>query len=357
MVTGGAGFIGSAVIRQLINVHDFEVINLDKLTYAANLDNLKSISNHSSYYFEKIDICDSKKVKDALRKYSPNVILNLAAESHVDRSIDTPAKFVETNIIGTYNLLEASLEHFQSINSQEQNKFRFHHVSTDEVFGSLNFSDSAFSLSSPYKPRSPYSASKAASDHLVMAWHHTFGLPIILSNSSNNYGPFQYPEKLIPLIITRALEGAPLPVYGRGENIRDWLYIDDHTDALIKVITHGQIGETYLIGGDSELSNIYVVETICKFLDEALPDSKYIPHKNLISFVDDRPGHDLRYALDITKTKQKLGWTPKYSFEVGLKKTIYWYINNKEWWMPLFKKFAHNQQLRSDTSKYKKVGY
>jgi len=330
IVTGGAGFIGSAVLRKLIRDKDTKVINIDKLTYAGNLESLSKITNSLNYHFEEVDICNSVEIIRIFNQYQPDAILHLAAESHVDRSIDGPSEFIQTNIVGTYTLLEAARNYWLQLNKKKAGDFRFHHVSTDEVFGSLGKSG-YFTEDSSYQPNSPYSASKASSDHLVRAWHHTYGLPVLITNSSNNYGPFQFPEKLIPLVILNALEGKPLPVYGKGENIRDWLFVEDHANALLAVLENGKVGETYNIGGNNEHTNISVVETICEILDEIMPDSRYVPHASLITFVQDRPGHDLRYAIDAEKIKRDLKWMPDASFESGLRKTVKWYLDNHTW--------------------------
>lgn len=331
IVTGGAGFIGSAVIRYLINETDTQVLNVDKLTYAGNLDSLSSVSNSPRYHFAQIDICNAPALQQAFAQFQPNAIMHLAAESHVDRSIDGPAEFINTNIVGTYTLLETTRSYWQSLNSATQAQFRFHHVSTDEVYGSLGKSG-LFTEITSYQPNSPYSASKAASDHLVRAWHHTYKLPVVTTNCSNNYGPYQFPEKLIPLIILNALEGKSLPVYGKGENVRDWLYVDDHAHALCLVLEHGQVGETYNIGGHNEKTNLEVVQTLCSILDEVQPTSPHKPHSQLITFVTDRPGHDLRYAIDASKIQQALGWKPQETFDTGLRKTVQWYLDNHDWW-------------------------
>lgn len=327
LITGGAGFIGSAVVRYLIEKTEHEVLNYDKLTYAGSLDNVKSVSGNSRYKFIKGDVCDSKLFFQTLIDFKPDKIMHLAAESHVDRSISGPSDFITTNIIGTYAILEESLRYFQSLDINKKKTFLFHHVSTDEVYGELG-EEGYFTENSPYDPSSPYSASKAASDHLVRAWGRTFKLPIIITNCSNNYGPYHFPEKLIPLVITKAKNGEPIPVYGNGENVRDWLYVEDHASALIKVVTEGAVNETYNIGGESERKNIEVVRTICKIMDELLPNSQHVPHEKLITFVNDRAGHDFRYAIDCSKLKNNLGWAPSVKFEEGLRNTVSWFINN-----------------------------
>lgn len=333
LVTGGAGFIGSAVIRHIIKNTRDEVVNLDKLTYAGNLESLAEVSDSSRYAFEQVDICNRTEVERVLKEHQPDAIMHLAAESHVDRSIDGPADFIETNIVGTYTLLEAVRQYWQALEAKRRHNFRFHHISTDEVYGDLDGSENLFTEQTPYAPSSPYSASKASSDHLVRAWHRTYGLPVVVTNCSNNYGPYHFPEKLIPLVILNALEGKPLPVYGKGEQIRDWLYVEDHARALYKVLTKGSIGETYNIGGHNEKRNIDVVEAICNLLEELAPDkSSGSGHYNdLITFVSDRPGHDLRYAIDASKIQKELGWVPAETFETGLRKTVKWYLNNLEW--------------------------
>ena len=330
LVTGGAGFIGSAVIRQLIRNTNYSVINLDKLTYAGNLENLDGVSSSTRYFFEKVDICDAHELTRVFKAHKPDAVMHLAAESHVDRSIDKPAAFVETNIIGTYTLLNVSLQHWKSLSPEKQKKFRFHHISTDEVFGDLPSDPSIlFTENTPYAPSSPYSATKASSDHIVRAWYRTYGLPILITNCSNNYGPYHFPDKLIPLMILNALEGKPLPVYGDGNQIRDWLYVEDHATALIKVITCGRVGSTYNIGGHNEMKNIEVVNMLCDLLNELAPrDNNY---KDLITFVNDRPGHDLRYAIDASKIQNELGWCPNETFETGLRKTVKWYLENLDW--------------------------
>ncbi len=334
MVTGGCGFIGSAVCRHLI-AEGHKVVNVDKLTYAGNPQSLRSIADHPDYHFLHADIADSAAIAAALREYRIEAIMNLAAESHVDRSIDGPAAFVETNVVGTFRLLQTALDYWRELEGARRGDFRFHHVSTDEVFGDLPFDDSLFTETTPYAPSSPYSASKAASDHFVHAWHRTYGLPVVISNCSNNYGPFHFPEKLIPLTILNALEGRPLPVYGRGENVRDWLFVEDHARALALVITRGRIGESYNIGGNEERTNLAVVEAICDALDARQPLPNGGSRRNLISFVTDRPGHDLRYSIDAGKISAELGWKPQENFETGLSRTIDWYLENSWWWEPI----------------------
>ena len=333
MVTGGAGFIGSAVIRHIIQNSQDEVVNIDKLTYAGNLESLADVSDNSRYAFEQVDICNRTEVDRVLREYQPDAIMHLAAESHVDRSIDGPADFIETNIVGTYTLLEAARQYWQSLEGECRKNFRFHHISTDEVYGDLEDPENMFTEQTPYAPSSPYSASKASSDHLVRAWHRTYGLPVLLTNCSNNYGPYHFPEKLIPLVILNALEGKPLPVYGKGEQIRDWLFVEDHARALYIVLTEGKTGETYNIGGHNEKRNIDVVQAICDLLEDLAPDkpSGLTQYSDLITFVLDRPGHDLRYAIDATKIQRELGWFPEETFETGIRKTVQWYLNNLDW--------------------------
>ena len=334
IVTGGAGFIGSAVIRQFIGETDITVINVDALTYAGNLESLASVADNPRYHFEHADIRDKAAMERIFREYQPDAIMHLAAESHVDRSIDGPADFIETNIVGTYTLLEVAKaywrENRRARDNGDGNGFIFHHISTDEVFGSLG-EEGLFTEESPYQPNSPYSASKASSDHLVRAWHHTYGLPVVITNCSNNYGPYQFPEKLIPLVIQNARDGKPIPVYGKGDNVRDWLYVDDHACALRRVLEAGLPGETYNIGGHNEKTNLDVVQRICAILDDLLPASAHRPHANLITFVEDRPGHDQRYAIDAGKIDQTLGWRPRETFETGLEKTVQWYLDNQTW--------------------------
>jgi dTDP-glucose 4,6-dehydratase len=331
LVTGGAGFIGSALVRHLIAEAPHEVLVVDKLTYAGNLDSLAPVAKDPRFRFAREDICDGPKMRELMRGFRPQIVMHLAAESHVDRSIDGPADFVRTNVVGTFALLEAALDHWRSLKGAEKETFRFHHVSTDEVFGSLG-PDGLFTEEAPYRPNSPYSATKAASDHLVRAWRHTYGLPAVLSNCSNNYGPYHFPEKLIPLTILNALEGKALPVYGRGENVRDWLYVEDHARALMLVAEKGRLGESYNVGGGSERRNIDVVRAICALLDEIAPDPRIGPRERLIAFVEDRPGHDLRYAIDASKIARELGWAPRESFETGLRKTVEWFLAHRGWW-------------------------
>ncbi len=331
LVTGGAGFIGSAVVRHIINNTNNTVLNIDKLTYAGNLESLKDIDQNSRYLFKQIDICDAVAMTEVLNEFQPDSVMHLAAESHVDRSIDGPAAFITTNIVGTYTLLEATRQYWNTLDDAKKSNFRFHHISTDEVYGDLEGTTDLFTETTSYAPSSPYSASKASSDHLVRAWHRTYDLPTIVTNCSNNYGPYHFPEKLIPLVILNALDGKPLPVYGNGQQIRDWLFVEDHARALYKVITEGEIGETYNIGGHNEKANIDVVKTICHILDELKPQANGQLYETLITFVKDRPGHDLRYAIDATKIKQELGWVPEETFESGIRKTVEWYLNNLEW--------------------------
>ena len=331
LITGGAGFIGSAVIRHIIQNTENEILNIDKLTYAGNLESLKEIEQDPKYQFKQIDICDTEQITAAIEEFQPNAIMHLAAESHVDRSIDGPAAFIQTNIVGTYTLLEAARKYWVNLDKNAKQNFRFHHISTDEVYGDLEGTTDLFTETTSYAPSSPYSASKASSDHLVRAWHRTYGLPVIVTNCSNNYGPYHFPEKLIPLVILNALDAKPLPVYGDGQQIRDWLFVEDHARALYKVVAEGVVGETYNIGGHNEKQNIEVVQTICTILDELKPQVGGQLYESLITFVKDRPGHDLRYAIDATKIKNELGWTPTETFETGIRKTVEWYLNNLEW--------------------------
>ena len=331
LVTGGAGFIGSAVIRHIINNTEHDVLNIDKLTYAGNLESLNTVAESSRYHFQQIDICDSAELSFAFDAFQPDLVMHLAAESHVDRSIDGPAAFIQTNIVGTYSILEVARKYWLQLDEEKKSNFRFHHISTDEVYGDLEGTTDLFTESTSYAPSSPYSASKASSDHLVRAWHRTYGLPVIVTNCSNNYGPYHFPEKLIPLVILNALDGKSLPIYGKGDQIRDWLFVEDHARALYKVVTEGAVGETYNIGGHNEKQNIEVVQTICKILDELRPQANGVPYASLINFVKDRPGHDLRYAIDASKIKKELGWEPEETFETGIHKTVEWYLNNLEW--------------------------
>ncbi|PNK59452.1 dTDP-glucose 4,6-dehydratase [Psychrobacter sp. FDAARGOS_221] len=331
LITGGAGFIGSAVVRHIIENTQDEVLNIDKLTYAGNLESLDSVSDNPRYRFEQIDICDRQALEQAFASFKPDAIMHLAAESHVDRSIDGPAEFIHTNIVGTYTLLEVVRQYWQQLDADKKQRFKFHHISTDEVYGDLENTSDLFTETTPYAPSSPYSASKASSDHLVRAWHRTYGLPVVITNCSNNYGPYHFPEKLIPLVILNALEGKSLPVYGTGNQIRDWLYVEDHARALYKVVTEGVVGETYNIGGHNEKQNIEVVKMICHILDELQPQADGQSYELLITFVKDRPGHDLRYAIDATKIQQELGWRPEETFDTGIRKTVQWYLDNLTW--------------------------
>ncbi|MBU2023284.1 MAG: dTDP-glucose 4,6-dehydratase [Gammaproteobacteria bacterium] len=334
LVTGGAGFIGSAVVRHIIQNTQNSVVNVDKLTYAGNLESLIEIDPSDKYVFEQVDICDKAELERVFGEHQPDFVMHLAAESHVDRSIDGPAAFIETNIIGTYTLLEVSRHYWQKLDGSRRELFRFHHISTDEVYGDLDGPEDFFTEETAYAPSSPYSASKASSDHLVRAWRRTYGLPTIVTNCSNNYGPYHFPEKLIPLVILNALKGKSLPVYGDGMQVRDWLYVEDHARALYKVITEGEVGETYNIGGHNEKTNIYVVQTICDLLEELVPNKpeNVMSYIDLITYVKDRPGHDVRYAIDASKIERTLGWMPKESFETGLRKTVQWYLKNEQWW-------------------------
>jgi dTDP-glucose 4,6-dehydratase len=342
LVTGGCGFIGSAVVRHILEETGADVVNVDALTYAANPASLADHAGDARYAFEKVDIRDGAALARVFADHDPDAVMHLAAESHVDRSIDGPADFIDTNIVGTYQLLEAARTHWKGLTPERQAAFRFHHVSTDEVFGTLG-ETGLFTEETPYAPNSPYSASKAGSDHLVRAWRHTYGLPVVSSNCSNNYGPRQFPEKLIPLMILNGLDGKPLPVYGRGENVRDWLHVEDHARALWMVLTQGEVGESYNVGGDSEKRNIEVVETICDTLDALRPVER--PRRDLITYVTDRPGHDFRYAIDATKIKRALGWAPKHDFAGGIRQTIEWYLANEDWWRPLRQGVYTGQRL------------
>ncbi|MDN3608470.1 dTDP-glucose 4,6-dehydratase [Vibrio ostreicida] len=334
LVTGGAGFIGSAVIRNIINNTSDSVVNVDSLTYAGNLESLEGIDVSTRYDFEYVDICDRLALDRVFSVHRPDAVMHLAAESHVDRSIDGPSAFIQTNIVGTYNLLEACRTYWSALPDKKKQAFRFHHVSTDEVFGDLSGTKELFTESTSYEPSSPYSASKASSDHLVRAWQRTYGLPTIVTNCSNNYGPCHFPEKLIPLIVLNALEGKPLPVYGDGMQVRDWLYVEDHAKALYTVVTEGKVGETYNVGGHNEKTNIEVVESICSLLEDFVPEKPegVVSYKDLITYVSDRPGHDVRYAIDASKIERELGWAPEETFESGIRKTVEWYLNNRQWW-------------------------
>lgn len=331
LVTGGAGFIGSAVIRYLINETNNNVLNIDKLTYAGNLESLETVSNNPRYQFLHADICDKSAMTKAFQDFQPNIVMHLAAESHVDRSIDGPMDFIQTNIIGTYNLLEVARNYWQNLAEDKKSSFKFHHISTDEVYGDLEGTEDLFTEETSYSPSSPYSASKASSDHLVRAWYRTYGLPVVVTNCSNNYGPYHFPEKLIPLVILNALDGKPLPVYGDGKQIRDWLYVEDHARALYLVATTAKVGETYNIGGHNEKQNIDVVKTICTILDNIKPRTDGQSYAQQITFVKDRPGHDLRYAIDASKIQQELNWQPQETFESGIQKTVEWYLANEDW--------------------------
>ena len=330
IVTGGAGFIGSALVRMIINNTEHDVLNIDKLTYAGHLESLKFVSDSDRYHFEQVDICDTEEIKRIFNEFRPDAIMHLAAESHVDRSIDGSAEFIKTNINGTHTLLEEAKQYWQGLEGNEKDNFRFLHISTDEVYGELG-ETGFFTEETPYDPRSPYSSSKASSDHLVRAWYHTYGLPVLITNCSNNYGPYQFPEKLIPVVILKALQGEKIPVYGTGENVRDWLYVDDHTRALLKVVEEGIPGETYNIGGHNEKQNIEVVHTICDTLNELVLKEEGDTYRNQISFVTDRPGHDFRYAIDASKIEKELDWTPDETFKTGIKATIKWYLDNMDW--------------------------
>jgi dTDP-glucose 4,6-dehydratase len=343
LLTGGAGFIGSAVVRMAIG-RGLSIVNVDCLTYAANLRSLDTVSDSRNYVFEQANICDSEIINALFEKHQPDAVMHLAAESHVDRSIDGPGDFIQTNIVGTYNMLQAARFYYENLTGERKDKFRFHHVSTDEVYGDLELDDPAFDETTSYDPSSPYSASKAASDHLVRAWARTFALPTVITNCSNNYGPFQFPEKLIPVVILKALHQNEIPVYGKGDNVRDWLYVDDHADALLTVLEKGALGETYNIGGNNERTNLELVKTICKLMDKHSPggDSN---HANLITFVTDRPGHDHRYAINATKIKNDLNWSPSVSWNDGFEQTMKWYLDNEHWWRPLLKEGAFGHRL------------
>lgn len=334
LITGGAGFIGSAVVRHIIKKTSDSVLNLDKLTYAGNLESLNDVVDNSRYFFEQVDICNRSELDRVFKQHQPDAVMHLAAESHVDRSIDGPAAFIETNIVGTYTLLEATRAYWNELDTDKKVGFRFHHISTDEVYGDLEGTDDLFTESTSYSPSSPYSASKASSDHLVRAWQRTYGLPTLITNCSNNYGPYHFPEKLIPLVILNAVEGKSLPVYGNGMQVRDWLFVEDHARALYKVVTEGVVGETYNIGGNNEKANIDVVKTICLLLEELVPNKPegIVQYQDLIVYVKDRPGHDVRYAIDASKIENELDWRPKETFESGIRKTVQWYLKNNGWW-------------------------
>lgn len=344
LVTGGAGFIGSALIRHLIADSDHVVLNVDALTYAGNLNSLTEASASSRYHFEEADIVDRKKISDIIERFQPDVITHLAAESHVDRSIDGPDAFIQTNLVGTFSLLTEALKYWKALSADRQQAFRFHHISTDEVFGALG-SEGYFTEDTAYDPRSPYSASKAGSDHLVRAWHHTYGLPVLITNCSNNYGPYHFPEKLIPLMVIKCLSGEALPVYGKGDNVRDWLYVDDHVRALRAVFERGAVGESYMVGGCSERTNLDVVHVICDTLDKIRPRIDGLSYREQIGFVSDRPGHDFRYAIDASKLESELGWVPFDSFESGMEKTIKWYLANEQWWRDILSGSYRGERL------------
>jgi dTDP-glucose 4,6-dehydratase len=344
LVTGGAGFIGSAVVRLLVG-EGYDVINVDKLTYSGNLDSLREVADAPNYRFHRADICDEAAMDEIFATEAPDALMHLAAESHVDRSIDGPSVFVDTNVVGTVRLLTAALRYWRSLDENARKRFRFHHISTDEVFGHLPLDSGVFTEETPYAPSSPYSASKAAADHFAQAWHVTYGLPVVLSNCSNNYGPYHFPEKLIPLTIINAIEGERLPIYGQGRNVRDWLHVGDHARALHLILTRGKVGASYNVGGRSERSNLTVVETICDFLDSKRPRAGGGRHRELIEFVPDRPGHDLRYAIDPSKIERELNWSPDHSFEQGLEETIDWFLENEWWWRPLRKHSYGGERL------------
>jgi len=346
IVTGGAGFIGSAVCRLMTGLKGYEVLNIDKLTYAGDLRTLASISSRDNYHFAHQDICNRDAIVKLFDEFQPDAVMHLAAESHVDRSIDGPGDFIETNVVGTFTLLEVARGYFDQLPTHKRSNFRFHHISTDEVYGSLG-SEGLFTEETAYAPTSPYSASKASSDHLVLAWYHTYGLPVVISNCSNNYGPFQFPEKLIPLMSLNLLHGKNLPVYGEGLNTRDWLHVEDHAEALVKILTEGRVGEKYNVGGCNELTNIDVVKKIFDTVREIVPDISFERFDDAVTYVKDRPGHDWRYAIDPTKMQTELGWAPKYDFETGLRQTVAWYVNNRAWWEPILKTKYAGERLGS----------
>ena len=344
LVTGGAGFIGSALVRHLIAESDHHVLNVDALTYAGNLSSLAQVEGSNRYRFAQADICDTARMAALITEFQPDIVTHLAAESHVDRSIDGPAAFIETNLVGTFSMLRATLDYWRTLPAEGQAAFRFHHISTDEVFGALG-DEGYFTEATAYDPRSPYSASKAGSDHLVRAWHHTYGLPIVLTNCSNNYGPYHFPEKLIPLMIIKCLAGEALPVYGTGANVRDWLYVDDHVRALRAVFERGVVGDSYMVGGNAERTNLQVVHVICDTLDRVRPRAGSTSYRNQISYVSDRPGHDFRYAIDASKLERELGWKPQESFEAGIEKTIRWYLDNESWWRDILSGAYRGERL------------
>jgi dTDP-glucose 4,6-dehydratase len=344
LVTGGAGFIGSALVRHLIANTDYDVLNVDALTYAGNLSSLALVEASGRYRFAQADICDVKAIGALITEFKPDIITHLAAESHVDRSIDGPSAFIQTNLVGTFSMLSAALDYWRTLSEDAGKSFRFHHISTDEVFGALG-DTGFFTEETPYDPRSPYSASKAGSDHLVSAWHHTYGLPVVITNCSNNYGPYHFPEKLIPLMIIKCLAGEALPVYGKGDNVRDWLYVEDHVRALQAVFEGGKVGESYMVGGRSEQTNLAVVHTICDTLDRVKPRADGKSYREQISFVSDRPGHDFRYAIDASKLERELGWKPQESFESGMEKTICWYLDNEDWWQAILSGAYRGERL------------
>lgn len=343
LVTGGAGFIGSSLVRYLVDRTDAAILNIDNLTYAGNLQSLAGVKSNARYQFLQADIGDPQSIGAAFQEFQPTVVMHLAAESHVDRSIDGPSAFIETNVVGTYTMLQCALDYWRELDSDRQDQFRFHHISTDEVFGSLG-PEGHFVETTPYDPRSPYSASKASSDHLVRSWFHTYGLPVLITNCSNNYGPYHFPEKLVPLVILNAIERKSLPIYGKGDNIRDWLYVEDHVHALWTVVQKGVPGRTYNIGGNMERTNLSVVTTICEMLDKLTPHEAG-PYRDLITFVADRPGHDMRYAIDASRIKSELGWTPQETFESGIRKTVEWYLKNEWWWKPIREKKYAGERL------------